>query len=238
MREAKFLNNSRMQLGTGCAISGSGWMVSSRIIQGMHGWDFHTLTEDIQFSTFCAANGIQIAYAPAEFYDEQPITLAASWTQRMRWTKGFYQVFFSYVGDLFHGIRSKRFGSYDMLMTIAPGNILTLVSALVNAAYLIIGSLSHGFLATQNEISMAVGSLFMTFASMYMTFFLLAIITTISERKHIHCRKGRRWRIFTNLFTFPLFMMTYIPITVAALWVPTKHTVSISASDIAAQDGE
>ena len=38
-------------------------------------------------------------------------------------------------------------------------------------------------------------------------------------------------------------MMTYIPITVAALfmkveWVPTKHTVSISASDIAAQDGE
>lgn len=243
LREAKFLNNSRMQLGTGCAISGSGWMVSSRIIQGMHGWDFHTLTEDIQFSTFCAANGIQIAYAPAEFYDEQPITLAASWTQRMRWTKGFYQVFFSYVGDLSHGIRSKRFGSYDMLMTIAPGNILTLVSALVNAAYLIIGSLSHGFLATQNEISMAVGSLFMTFASMYVTFFLLAIITTISERKHIHCRKGRRWRIFTNLFTFPLFMMTYIPITVAALfmkveWVPTKHTVSISASDIAAQDGE
>ena len=238
LREAKFLNNSRMLCGTGCAISGSGWMVSARIVQGMHGWDFHTLTEDIQFSTFCAANGIRIGYAPAEFYDEQPLTFKASWTQRMRWTKGFYQVFFSYVGDLVHGVRKKRFGAYDMLMTIAPGNILTLVSAFVNSVYLVIGSLSHGFLATQNELSMAVGSLVMTFASMYVTFFVLAVITTVSERKHIRCRKGRRWRIFTNLFTFPLFMMTYIPINVAALfmkveWVPTKHTVSMSMEEMA-----
>lgn len=241
LREAKFLNNSRMLCGTGCAISGSGWMVSSRIIQGMNGWDFHTLTEDIQFSTFCAANGIRIAYAPAEFYDEQPIDLKSSWTQRMRWTKGFYQVFFSYVGDLIHGVGKKRFGSYDMLMTIAPGNILTLVSAFVNTVYLVIGGLSHGFLATQNELSMAVGSLMMTFGSMYVTFFVLAVITTISERKHIICRKERRWRIFTNLFTFPLFMMTYIPICIAALfkkveWVPTKHTVSISMDQINAAE--
>lgn len=241
LREAKFLNNSRMLCGTGCAISGSGWMVSSRIIQGMNGWDFHTLTEDIQFSTFCAANGIRIAYAPAEFYDEQPIDFKSSWTQRMRWTKGFYQVFFSYVGDLFRGVGKKRFGSYDMLMTIAPGNILTLVSAFVNTVYLVIGGLSHGFLATQNELSMAVGSLMMTFGSMYVTFFVLAVITTISERKHIICRKERRWRIFTNLFTFPLFMMTYIPICIAALfkkveWVPTKHTVSISMDQINAAE--
>ena len=241
LREAKFLNNSRMLCGTGCAISGSGWMVSSRIIQGMNGWDFHTLTEDIQFSTFCAANGIRIAYAPAEFYDEQPIDFKSSWTQRMRWTKGFYQVFFSYVGDLFRGVGKKRFGSYDMLMTIAPGNILTLISAFVNTVYLVIGGLSHGFLATQNELSMAVGSLMMTFGSMYVTFFILAVITTISERKHIICRKERRWRIITNLFTFPLFMMTYIPICIAALfkkveWVPTKHTVSISMDQINAAE--
>lgn len=237
LREAKFLNNSRMMLGTGCAISGSGWMVSAKIVESMHGWDFHTLTEDIQFSTFCAANGIRIAYAPAEFYDEQPLTFAASWTQRMRWTKGFYQVFFSYFHDLFHGIGKKRFGSYDMLMTIAPGMILTLVSAFVNCAYLIVGGMSGGYLATNDELSMAVGSLVMTFGSMYVVFFILAVITTISERKSIRTRPGKRWRVYTNLFTFPLFMMTYIPITVAALfkkveWVPTKHTVSISMDDM------
>ena len=190
LREAKFLNNSRMLCGTGCAISGSGWMVSSRIIQGMNGWDFHTLTEDIQFSTFCAANGIRIAYAPAEFYDEQPIDFKSSWTQRMRWTKGFYQVFFSYVGDLFHGVGKKRFGSYDMLMTIAPGNILTLISAFVNTVYLAIGGLSHGFLATQNELSMAVGSLMMTFGSMYVTFFVLAVVHDDLRAQAHHLPQG------------------------------------------------
>ena len=238
LREAKFLNNSRMLCGTGCAISGSGWMVSARIVQGMHGWDFHTLTEDIQFSTFCAANGIRIGYAPAEFYDEQPLTFKASWTQRMRWTKGFYQVFFSYNRDLIRGIGKGQFASYDMLMTIAPGMILTLLSFFINATYLIVGSLSHGFIATQGELLMCMGSLVMTFASMYVVFFILAVITTISEREHIHAKK--KWRIFTNLFTFPIFMMTYVPITVAALfkkveWVPTKHDIAVNFDDVMAE---
>ena len=235
LREAKFLNNARMMSGTSCAISGSGWLVSASIVRGMHGWDFHTLTEDIQFSTFCSANNVQIGYAPAEFFDEQPVTLKASWVQRMRWTKGFYEVFFSYGRDLAKGISKGQFASYDMLMTVAPGMILTLLSFFVNATYLIVGSLSHGFIATQAELDMCVGSLVMTFVSMYVVFFLLAIITTVSERAHIHARK--RWRIVTNLFTFPLFMMTYIPITVAALfkkveWVPTKHDIVVDVDDV------
>ena len=235
MREAKFLNNARMMVGTSCAISGSGWLVSERIVKGMHGWDFHTLTEDIQFSTFCCANNVQIGYAPAEFFDEQPVTFKASWTQRMRWTKGFYQVFFSYARDLCKGISCGRFASYDMLMTVAPGMILTLLSFFVNATYLFVGGLSHGFVATQLELTMCVGSLVMTFLSMYLVFFVLAIITTVTERKHIHTKK--KWRVVANLFTFPIFMMTYIPITVAALfkrveWVPTKHDIAVNVDDV------
>ena len=66
-------------------------------------------------------------------------------------------------------------------------------------------------------------------------FFLLALITTVSERSHIHAKK--RWRVVTNLFTFPIFMMTYIPITVAALfkkveWIPTKHDIAVDVKDV------
>ncbi len=235
LREARYLNNSRMALGTSCAISGSGWMVSSRIIRAMDGWDFHTLTEDIQFSTFCAANNVRIGYAPAEFFDEQPVTLKASWIQRMRWTKGFYQVFFSYGGDLVKGIKSGIFSSYDMLMTIAPGMLLTLLSLIVNGAYLILGYLSHGFLATEPEMMMAVGSIIACFASIYFMFFFLALITEITERHHIHCRK--RWRLIANLFTFPIFEFTYVPLCVIALfkkveWVPTKHDLAYTVDDV------
>ena len=236
LREARFLNNARMICGTSCAVSGSGFLVSAKIIEGMHGWDFHTLTEDIQFSTFCAIHGVRIGYAPAEFYDEQPVTFAASWKQRMRWTKGFYQVFFTYGSQLVKSFAIlRRFAAYDLFMTVAPGNLLSLIAVLVNVTFLIVGSLSHGFLATDRELAMCFGSIAMTFGSMYLTFFVLGLLTTVFERRHIHCPS--RLRVFANLFTFPLFMFTYIPITVAALflkvdWVPTQHGVSVTLDQV------
>ena len=236
LREARFLNNARNICKTSCAVSGSGYLISASVIEGMHGWQFHTLTEDIQFTTFCAIHGIRIGYAPAEFFDEQPVTFKASWKQRMRWTKGFYQVFFTYGKHLVKStFRYHRFAAYDMFMTIAPGMLLSLISMLANATFLIVGGLSHGFLATEVEMQACAASLIMTFAMMYQTFFTMALLTTIFEYKHIHC--AQKWRLVTNLFTFPIFMFSYIPITVAALflkvdWVPTQHAVNVTLDEV------
>ena len=236
IREARYLNNARMICHTSCAVSGSGYLVSAKLIEGMKGWDFHTLTEDIQFSTFCAIHGVRIGYAPAEFFDEQPVTLKASIKQRMRWTKGFYQVLFTYGRHMFKSIgKFHRFAAYDMLMGVGPAMLLTLMCLLVNVTFIAVGSLSHGFLATDAEIEMAIGSIIMMLAYMYGTFFVMGLSTTITEWKHIHC--PQKWRIFTNLFTFPLFMFTYVPLTVAALflkvdWVPTPHDVSVTLDEV------
>ena len=236
IREARYLNNARMICHTSCAVSGSGYLVSAKLIEGMKGWDFHTLTEDIQFSTFCAIHGVRIGYAPAEFFDEQPVTLKASIKQRMRWTKGFYQVLFTYGRHMFKSIgKFHRFAAYDMLMVVGPAMLLTLMCLLVNVTFIAVDSLSHGFLATDAEIEMAIGSVIMMLAYMYGTFFAMGLFTTITEWKHIHC--PQKWRIFTNLFTFPLFMFTYVPLTVAALflkvdWVPTPHDVSVTLDEV------
>ena len=236
LREARFLNNARMLCGTSCAVSGSGYLVSSKIVEAMHGWDFHTLTEDIQFSTFCAVHGIQIGYAPAEFFDEQPLTLSASIKQRRRWVKGFYQVFFTYGAQLGKAIAKRRsFAAYDLLMVIAPATLLTLITLLCNGTFLVVGGLSHGFLATDAEMQACLRSILITFGLMYVTGFMAALLTTVIERKHIHCRP--RWRVVTNLFTFPLFMFTYIPLTVSALflkvdWVPTPHDISVTLDQV------
>jgi len=254
MREATFLNNARMILGTSCAISGTGYLVSADIVRKMGGWDFHLLTEDIQFSTFCAVNGYRIGYAHhAVFFDEQPVTFDASWKQRMRWTKGFYQVFAKYGRSLVRGwrqgVHARRanggadavapggprasFAAYDMFMTIAPAMVLTLVSAAVNGVYLLLGAVFPEIISTA-EVRMCLGSFCMTFASFYVTFFLLAVLTTVSERKKI---RATRWHLFTNLFTFPVFMLSYVPIALAAVvkevdWVPTRHTISKSIDDL------
>ena len=236
LREARFLNNARMLCGTSCAVSGSGYLVSSKNVEAMHGWDVHTLTEDIQFSTFCAVHGIQIGYAPAEFFDEQPLTLSASIKQRRRWVKGFYQVFFTYGGQLGQAIAKRRsFAAYDLLMVIAPATLLTLITLLSNGTFLVVGGLSHGFLATDAEMQACLRSILITFGLMYVTGFMMALLTTVIERKHIHCRP--RWRVVTNLFTYPLFMFTYIPLTVSALflkvdWVPTPHDISVTLDQV------
>lgn len=255
MREATYLNNARMILGTSCAISGTGYLVSADLIRRMRGWDFHLLTEDIQFSVFCAVNGYRIGYAHrAMFYDEQPVTFEASWKQRMRWTKGFYQVFAKYGAALWEGWhrgtvgkaspagkgagRRRRggFAAYDMLMTIAPAMILTLVSAAVNGLYLLIGLVFPSIIST-GEVRLCLGSLGMTFASFYLVFFLLAVLTTATERKNIH---ATRLHLFANLFTFPVFMLSYVPIALAAAvkkvdWVPTRHTISKSIDDLTSE---
>ncbi len=249
IREATYLNNARMILGTSCAISGTGYLISADLVERMHGWDFHLLTEDIQFSVFCAANGYRIGYAhDAVFYDEQPVTFSASWKQRMRWTKGFYQVFSKYgkalISTWFKGpkdrvapdsraARSWRFAAYDMTMTIAPAMILTIVSASVNGVYLLLALLFPELVGPE-EVRMCLGSFCATFVSFYLTFFLLAILTEVTQGRKMRMSK---LHFFTNLFTFPVFMLSYVPIAVVAAvkkvdWVPTRHTISKSLSEI------
>ena len=235
LREAKYLNNPRMILGSCCTVSGSGWLISERIVRAMQGWDFHALTEDLQFSAFCAANRIRIGFAPAEFYDEQPTTFAASWTQRLRWSKGFYQVLFSYVRELFAEMLHGSLSAYDMLATLGPASVLTVVAVFANGLYLLIGWFSHGFLATDAELAMCRDSLVSSVFAMYALFFVMGFITLVTEREHIHCSNFRK--LIVAVLTYPIFMISYIPINVVALfrkveWVPTKHTLAMDFDDI------
>lgn len=85
------------------------------------GWNYHLLTEDIEFSIASAVRGRKIGYCGnAIIYDEQPEHFRQSWDQRLRWSKGFYQVDAKYTGALLRGCtRGGKAGMscYDMLMT-------------------------------------------------------------------------------------------------------------------------
>lgn len=223
LREAKFLNNSRMQLNTSCAISGTGFLVSAEIIRKNGGWIHHLLTEDIEFTVDSVIHGETIGYcANAILYDEQPTQFKQSYNQRLRWAKGFYQVFANYGGRLFRGIFKGSFACFDMLMTIMPAMLLTLISTIINAV-----AIPLGLLAKSPETPILLQTLGQTLMNFYGLFFILGTITTITEWNQIHCSK---WKRIVNLFTFPIFMLTYVPIAVIALfkkveWKPIKHSV-------------
>ena len=56
-----------------CTVSGTGYLISARLVEENGGWPFHLLTEDLQFSADCAARGLRIGYCDkAVIYDEQP----------------------------------------------------------------------------------------------------------------------------------------------------------------------
>ncbi len=230
LREAKFLNNSRMQLHTSCAISGTGFLVSAEIIKKNGGWIHHLLTEDIEFTIDSVIHGEIIGYCgDAILYDEQPTKFSQSYTQRLRWAKGFYQVFANYGGKLFRGIFKGSFSCFDMLMTIMPAMLLTLLSIIINIIAIPLGYITHA--AETNDLLL---TLLQTVANFYGLFFILGTITTITEWNQIHSSKGK---IIKNLFTFPLFMLSYVPIAVIALfkkveWKPIDHSVSKTLDEV------
>lgn len=232
LRESQYLNGARMQCGTSGTISGTGFLLSSQIVRSNNGWKHFLLTEDIEFSTDRIIQGDVIGYAEnAVVYDEQPESFRESWNQRLRWTKGFYQVFGKYGKRLVDGILKRHsFQCYDMLMTIAPATLLTLWMLVGNSLFAIAG-LSVGRIGWIKTAMESIGGNLM---GIYLSLFFFGLITTISEWKKIHCVP---WKKILYLFTFPVFIFTYIPIAVTALfkkvtWVPIRHNIVKSVGQI------
>jgi cellulose synthase/poly-beta-1,6-N-acetylglucosamine synthase-like glycosyltransferase len=236
LREAQYLNNARMRLGTSCAISGTGFCLSREIIEENNGWKYHLLTEDIEFSVDMAIKGEMIGYsAGSVVYDEQPETFEQSWKQRLRWAKGFYQVFGKYGKKLFGGIFRGKFACYDMLMTVFPALIFTILSVLCCIGECIYGVtvfLKHP--AFSNLMLFCVLPVVYFASVIYMLIFVVGFITLVTEWDVIDCPPKKTIKY---LFSFPVFMLTYAPIAVAALfkkveWTPIQHSISKSIDDV------
>lgn len=232
LRESRFLNRPRTQLGVNCAVSGTGFLIDANVIREDGGWPYHLLTEDIEFSISCAVRGRKIGYCgTAIIYDEQPVQFRQSWDQRMRWSKGFYQVDAKYTAPLLHGcVRGKknrkksRMSCYDMLMTVAPCNLVT-IGVLGLALVACLSSLSQPAFITYRVIRMLGRIILTTLRGVSFSLFVFGACTMFAEWKQI---KGAAWKKILYVFTFPLFMLTYIPISLAALvgkveWKPIRH---------------
>ena len=185
---------------------------------------------------------MRISYTPtAVLYDEQPITFRDSWNQRFRWAKGFYQVFWHYGARLAKGIatnpKGSRFACYDMLMTIAPGMLLTIVSVLFNAIIVFL-SLT-GAMSTGIMVASSVSSICFCLMNYLVFMFMFGVLTTFVEWDSIRSTTAKKVRY---MFTFPFFMLTYVPIALVALvkkcnWKPIRHSISVDVAELSEASG-
>lgn len=237
LRESRYLNQARYLLNTSCAVSGTGFLFSRKILDEVGGWPFHMLTEDIEFSVDQITKGKKIAFCKdAELFDEQPVTFSQSWHQRMRWSRGYLQVFKGYGWDLICGTIKGSFSCFDMTMTIMPAFILSALSIISDFILGIWGAVIG------DNVMIAAHSIGSLLIGMYMMLFFLGVITTLTEWKHIHTSFPRK---ILFAFTFPLFMFTYIPISFTSLfidpgWKPINHscTFSVRTSRINIHEGQ
>lgn len=223
LRESRYLNGARDALGCSCAVSGTGFLFSQKILDECGGWPFHLLVEDIEFSIHNILNGHRIAICEdAVVYDEQPTDFSQSCRQRLRWSRGYLQVFGKYGSGLMRGTARGSWSCFDMSMAIMPAIVLTSISLIVSITLAVMGILSGA------GVVPALLSLGKALLSMYMMLFIVGLITTVTEWKNIGASVPRK---VLSVFTFPLFMFTYIPVSFAALfvkveWKPIRHTVT------------
>ena len=224
LRESRYLNHPRYLLGTSCAVSGTGYLLSRKVVNELGGWPFHLLTEDVEFSVQRILKKDKIGYcADAEYFDEQPTRFRQSWRQRMRWSRGYLQVLHRYGGRMIKGMFTGNFGCMDLFMNIAPAYFISMVSILLNTIIAIIGAVLG------DNALIALESFFMLMVNTLSAVFAVGLITTITEWKKIRTTTFKK---ILYAFTFPLFMVTYIPIAAVTLfyepkWKPVEHNVTV-----------
>lgn len=225
IREVCFLNCPRTLLGFSGNVTGTGFLVSEEILRTAGGWPWHCLCEDLEFSTVQMIAGRRIAYCPqAEYFDEQPATLSQSVRQRLRWCKGFLQVMASRGAGLGRAALRGSWSCADLLISrIAPVlfNLLALGFAAVGAA------LAGGPV-------LVLAALGRILACGYLSMLVMAALTTCTEWKRIQAPAV--WKL-AGIFTFPLYMATYLPIALAACvrrveWTPVAHTRAVSLNQL------
>ena len=223
LHDSIHLNTARMALGTTCAVSGTGFGFTKELLEQCGGWRFFTLTEDVEFDTWCATHGVRIGFCrEAMLYDEQPVTLRQSWTQRIRWVQGGIQVSLRYAGELARGLlRGGRtsWASFETAMLSLWGYLM--------------GMLGTGGTILAAGITWGAGTAWMTALRLLLGMIgwmaLLGALTVVSEWRRI-CAPAHKKLL--AVVTFPFFMLTFVPVAVAALfcrrgWAPVAHTVAV-----------
>ncbi|MBO5952728.1 MAG: glycosyltransferase family 2 protein [Oscillospiraceae bacterium] len=228
LHESVHLNLSRMRIGACCAVNGTGFGFTRELLTKCGGWNYFTLTEDIEFSTWCAANGVVIGYCnDAILFDEHPTAFRQSWRQRTRWAQGGIQVSFRYARDMFSGICKggmTGYSSFERTTMSLWGVILCLITGAFASAllYLTYGWKGVAFVTAFSSVGA------------FLSFFFLGAFTLYTEWDRIRATKAQKLK---SLFAYPLFMLTFAPISIAApfqkfQWKPIVHSVAISAKSL------
>lgn len=231
----RFYNTARAALGLSALVNGSGFAVSTALLQELGGWHTVTMTEDYEFSAQCALYGERVHFVPdAVIFDEQPLTFAQSWRQRRRWTTGSLQGLQEYGFPLFRQtILRHSFVCFDMFLTF-----LTPFAQLFGA---VLGVLAVGPLLVSGSIALG-GFVLKGLAAAILlgaAAFVLSILGTVAAAAlTVLLKKGSFSGMWRGIAAFWVFAFSHTVLTLLSFvrketkWLPIAHTSAKTVSEL------
>ena len=210
-------NKARTKFKSNILISGSGLLISKKIIQENNGWPWQTLTEDYEFSQITFIKDYKACYYElAKTFDEQPNSLKQSTTQLTRWVKGHNTVDSIYRKDMIKSMKNKstkhKFFTLDFMLSLLPMIILVIdfaLFAILNLNYFIVALIIKSALWKTCILNLVL-SLF----GGWTLFMLYSALGLLCDRDNI--RMDLKNTTITLLMS-PLFFSRYIPIYIKCL---------------------
>ena len=216
---------AKYNMGLTSVLGGTGMCLDYEMLRE-HGWGATCLTEDMEFTMKALLQGVPTTWAhDAIVYDEKPLTFMQSWKQRKRWAQGHFDVCGRYFFKImFAGIKRRDIVLIDALVHLIQPYFLILSTAFIISSYVyslypFYTNILYSILPW--EVWMIVG------IGQYV--FPMIVLAKIHASL-------KSW---LYLLLYPLFIYSWIPITVLGWfdrnkheWSHTVHTRSVSHADI------
>ena len=196
-----FFSRPRSRCGLSAKLVGTGFAVHREVLEELGGWNTATIAEDAEFSAQCARIGRRVHWVPeAMAYDEEPTDLRTSLIQRRRWCSGLMQVARQEVGRLAAGTGPLALRLDMAMFLLAP--FTQALSGLLALAGVAAGGIS-GLAGYLGGLCLA-----------YIAAAGLGLVLSLAEGYGL---RG----MLPAICGYPLFMATWMPLQVAALFKDT-----------------
>jgi cellulose synthase/poly-beta-1,6-N-acetylglucosamine synthase-like glycosyltransferase len=217
----------RYYLGLSCGLCGTGFCIDVDVLKQI-GWGATCLTEDLEFTMKLALNGMKVAWAhEAVVYDEKPLTLKQSWSQRKRWMQGHADCAARFLLPLFRkAFKEKDLISFDCAVYLFQPirfifiGLITIMlwiqtvfpeSPFYNLKYIFPAEIWYIFVILQ---------------------FLYGPCIILIENKF-------NMKVLFGFLVYPFYCLTWVPITIQGFltknnkdWNHTEHTREISIGEL------
>jgi len=208
----------RMKVHSYTGGTGSGYLMSSKILIENGGWHWHRILEDVEFVITNISDGKRLGYTDeAICYDEQPTSLFIQLRQRLRWNKGALVVWWCDSWKLVRSFFKKpTWTKYDIFWDVFPYSLFIFVIGFIyNVVSLSLG-IAGG--ADYNWGSFLAYTL-NTILGIAIAAWVAGVLVVIKEWKYIHCSLPKA--LFYTLL-WPLYDLISIPISIVSLFMKVK----------------